>query len=199
LAREPRLQGVVLWGLCDGASAALFYAHTDPRIKGLVILNPWVRTPATAAKAYLKHYYVARLKDAALWRGLVRGETAIGPAIRSWLGMARQAAGQKRKGSDEAGLPTCRSGGALPDRMAAGLRDYRGPALLVLSGNDLTAREFEEATATSPLWRRLLAETRVATHRLPQADHTFSTAPWRREVAEATIAWMTRTISPGRG
>ncbi len=40
----PELRGVVLWGLCDGASAACFYAPTDARVRGLILLNPWVRT-----------------------------------------------------------------------------------------------------------------------------------------------------------
>ncbi|MCC8999300.1 MAG: hydrolase 1, exosortase A system-associated, partial [Candidatus Contendobacter sp.] len=40
----PGLQDVVIWGLCDAASAALFYAWLDPRIAGLVLLNPWLRT-----------------------------------------------------------------------------------------------------------------------------------------------------------
>src|SRR5690606_34644237 len=35
------LKDIVIWGLCDAASAALFYAHQDRRISGLVLLNPW--------------------------------------------------------------------------------------------------------------------------------------------------------------
>jgi exosortase A-associated hydrolase 1 len=40
-AASPGLQEVVLWGLCDAASASLFYARHDPRVRGLVLLNPW--------------------------------------------------------------------------------------------------------------------------------------------------------------
>jgi hypothetical protein len=29
----------VIWGLCDGASAAMFYAEQDRRVSGLVLLN----------------------------------------------------------------------------------------------------------------------------------------------------------------
>lgn len=195
MARVPGLDGVVLWGLCDGASAILFYAHADPRIKGIVILNPWVRTAATAAKAYLKHYYVERIKDPAFWGGLLRGRTAIVPAVRSWFGMAREAAGAT-DATGEAGLPSCRSQGSLPDRMAAGFRDYQGPVLLVLSGDDLTAREFEEAAKASPLWRRLLALGRVTIRRLPEADHTFSTGLWRRQVSDTTRDWLAGGMQP---
>ena len=55
LDRLPDLEKIVLWGLCDGASAILLYAHHDPRVKGAVLLNPWVRTPGGHAKTVIKH------------------------------------------------------------------------------------------------------------------------------------------------
>ena len=39
-ASVPGLKDVVIWGLCDAASAALFYAHQDARVSGLILLNP---------------------------------------------------------------------------------------------------------------------------------------------------------------
>ena len=62
-ARVPSLREVVIWGLCDAASAALFYAQQDERVTGLVLLNPWAHTEDGHAKATLKHYYGARLFD----------------------------------------------------------------------------------------------------------------------------------------
>src|SRR5690625_2926143 len=44
LKAAPGLREVVIWGLCDAASAACFYAPSDLRVTGLVLLNPWVRT-----------------------------------------------------------------------------------------------------------------------------------------------------------
>src|SRR6185436_8530568 len=49
----PTLKEVVVWGLCDAASAALFYAHRDSRVSGLVLVNPWVHTEQGAARTYL--------------------------------------------------------------------------------------------------------------------------------------------------
>jgi len=40
----PRVEQVVLWGLCDGASASALYAGGDRRVAGLALFNPWVRT-----------------------------------------------------------------------------------------------------------------------------------------------------------
>lgn len=42
----PGVAKIVLWGLCDAASASLLHveATRDPRIAGLCLLNPWVRS-----------------------------------------------------------------------------------------------------------------------------------------------------------
>ena len=52
--RAPQVRRVVLWGLCDGASAALMYwdRRRDPRLAGMCLLNPWVRSAATLARAH---------------------------------------------------------------------------------------------------------------------------------------------------
>jgi exosortase A-associated hydrolase 1 len=187
--RCPSLREVVLWGLCDGAAAVLFYAHQDARVRQLVLLNPWVRTISGEAKTYLKHYYTARLMDAELWRKLLTGRFSFAESLRSFVGMVRKA---RHAGAGDAppDRPAQLAGDAtrpLPDRMAEGLRRFDGDVLLIMSGNDLTAREFEEAAKASPLWQRLLAAPRVRRHDLPEANHTFSRRVWRDQVAHWTI------------
>ena len=61
------LDRVCLWGLCDGASASLLYGRHDPRVGRMVLLNPWVRTEAGLAQAYLDTYYTRRLRSRAFW------------------------------------------------------------------------------------------------------------------------------------
>ena len=85
VAQAPTLKEIVIWGLCDAASAALFYAPLDARVTGLVLLNPWVRTQEGKAGAYIKHYYLTRLFDADLWRKIARGEFHLGAAAGSFL------------------------------------------------------------------------------------------------------------------
>ena len=79
----PGLAEVVLWGLCDGAAASALYAPQDARVRGLVLLNPWVRTDEGAARATLKHYYRGRLLDAGLWKKLASGRFDVLAATRS--------------------------------------------------------------------------------------------------------------------
>lgn len=192
LARAPRLTRIVLWGLCDAASAACLYAAGDPRVAGLVLLNPWVRTEVTEASTYVRHYYRRRLLEPEFWRKLVRGQFAPARSLRSFGALVRQASGHAgdatRRARPIAELP-------LPDRVANALAQFRGRVLLVLSGNDLTAAEFRDTVRRSALWEGALRTNPPERVELQDADHTFSTRKWRDQVAEATRRWL-REWSP---
>lgn len=180
-ARVPRIRRVVLWGLCDGASASCFYAASDERVAGVVLLNPWVRTPGGVARTYLKHYYLQRVTDPGFWKKLLVGGVSLGGAVGGLLRTARMAKAPGR-GATESGEE------ALPQRMARSLARSHKPFFIVLSGRDYVAREFEEAAARSDDWESLEFATQLA--RLTDADHTFSRGDWRRSVGALTAAWV---------
>lgn len=186
--RCPDVEEIVLWGLCDAASAILFYAYRDARVRGLVLMNPWVRTVAGEAKAYIKHYYTARLLDPAFWRKVASGRFDIVASLRSLAAFIGKAAFTRDDGKAPPAHRDLDASLPLPARMAEGLRRFKGSVLLLISGNDLTAREFLDAAAASSLWRDLLADPRVVRRDLPTADHTFSQAVWREQVISWTIA-----------
>jgi exosortase A-associated hydrolase 1 len=194
----PQLREIVIWGLCDAASAALFYAWRDPRVSGLVLLNPWARTEAGQARAYLRHYYLARLVDPDLWRKIGRGEFALGVALRALFTQMIQVwrSGQSHSNRDErvdtttTGVQPSPEKPPLPERMADGWQRFQGPMLLILSGDDLTAAEFRDMTKTSRHWRRLLAQPQVTVRKHSQANHTFSRREWRDQVTDWTHEWL---------
>lgn len=197
LVEAPLVKELVIWGLCDAASAAIFYAHQDPRITGLVLLNPWVRTEAGAAKAYLKHYYVSRLFDPQLWSKIGRGQLNLKTTARSVLGLAGEVfAGRKKppaSASADVYSPSDSTScdlAPLPNRMLEGFSRFRGKVLLILSGNDLTAQEFSDLVKGSREWRKLLSASRVTRFNLPEANHTFSRREWRDQVAVWTKDWI---------
>jgi uncharacterized protein len=183
----PGLKDVVIWGLCDAASAALFYAHRDARVSGLVLLNPWVRTEQGAARAHFRHYYLQRLFQASLWGKIARGEFDVREAAGAFGRLAAAAVGRGSAAGADGRSPEDES---LPARMADGLRRFRGKVLLILSGNDLTAQEFKDVTARSGDWRRLLEDARVTRHDLREANHTFAKREWRDQVARWTVDWV---------
>jgi exosortase A-associated hydrolase 1 len=182
----PGVEEVVVWGLCDAASAALFYAARDPRVTGLVLLNPWVRTDGGLAKATLKHYYRGRLLEAGLWKKILSGRFDYAAAAGSFVRLARTALGARRApAGGESGTTA-----PLPQRMLHGLSRFKGPVLLILSGADLTAKEFSDMASASAEWQKLLAAPRVTRHALEPADHTFSRRVWRDQVAGWTCEWV---------
>src|SRR3546814_1717632 len=135
VAHCPQVEEVVLWGLCDAASAILFYAQRDSRVAGVALLNPWVRTPESEADTYLRHYYLRRLRDRGFWQSAVRGKVNPVAAARYFGQLLTQRfaiAGGPR--------PAGQSGRPLPVRMADGLDRFAGGVLLVICGEALTDR-----------------------------------------------------------
>lgn len=176
LSQVPEVTEVAIWGLCDAASAALFYSHHDPRVTGIVLLNPWVRTEQGEARAHLKHYYLRHAFSAAPWTKLLRGEFDLGASVLSFLCNLKKV--------------STGSQGTLAERMADGFARFKGRALLITAGNDLTAKEFLDTVGASPRWRKLLRSPRVTQHVLPEASHTFPRREWRDRVSRWTSGWL---------
>jgi uncharacterized protein len=182
LAAAPGLTKLYLWGLCDAATASIFYAPGDTRVTGMVLLNPWARTERGEAKAFLKHYYLRRMLDRSFWNKAVSRRLDVKASMAGLCNVFRQ--------SREKGQSAAATQAALPQRMASALERFRGRILLVLSGNDLTAKEFLDATREEPRWRALGATLQIKRVDLAEANHTFSTRAWRDQVAELTSAWV---------
>ena len=181
-AQQPQVKRVVLWGLCDGASAALLYLHERPdaRVQGLVLVNPWVRSEASLARTHVKHYYRQRLLQPAFWRKLLTG------------GVARAAASglldNLRKSRGPAADTTAPL--AFQQRMCAAWRAFPGSILLVLSGSDYTAREFQEFSAADAAWAGAMARPGLSRHEAAGADHTFSRSADRLALELVTARWL---------
>jgi uncharacterized protein len=185
----PSVRRVVLWGLCDAAASALIYvsATADHRVAGLVLLNPWVRSPATYARTELRHYYLRRLVDSGFWAKLLRGRVDVGGAAAAVAAKFVAA----RDGGRASGVNQADD---YRDRMAEGLRRFPGSVLFFLSERDLTAKEFLEYVQSSPSWSGRLEQDNVELHPVAGADHTFSTARWRDEIEAATLDWLRRSF-----
>lgn len=184
----PFLEDVVIWGLCDAASAALFYAYQDRRVSGLVLLNPWVRTEQGIAKAYLKHYYLQRLFEPEFWKKLLGGKFNPLASIQSLYAFGRNSlqGGKKSAASEDSAGASCDLTAPLPERMLDGLKRFQGKILIITSGNDLTAREFLDLADSSADWQEAMKTRQTEVFHIDSANHTFSTREWRDQVAEQT-------------
>jgi uncharacterized protein len=179
----PGVSQVALWGLCDGASAALLYWYDtqDPRVVGLCLLNPWVRSEASLARTQVKHYYAQRLIQREFWVKLASGRVAVS-AIS---GLIKNVRGMRGASSQTAlvNLP-------FQHKMALAWGTFKGSLLLVLSGEDYTAKEFLEYVEINPQWSPALHQSNVLRCDMKDADHTFSDLKHSREVEVTTIRWL---------
>jgi exosortase A-associated hydrolase 1 len=190
---QPSVREVCLWGLCDAASAALIYAPDDPRVTALVLLNPWVRTSEGQAQTYLDRYYGRRLRSRTFWHKLATNPSMVlraGSEYLANLRIARRGAAAARAERDDPAAPYL-------VRMLVGAQRFPGRMLILLSGNDLVATEFELRLAQSRHWRQAFAPPRAATLKLPEATHTFARRAWRDWVALQTARFVRE--QPGDG
>lgn len=181
-AQAGKLDGIVLWGLCEGASSILLDGVRDPRVVGAVLVNPWVRSEASLARTHLKHYYLKRFLSPNLWRRIFGGKTSLTAMAKSFFATLKGAVRTAPPSESTAELP-------FPRRMAEGLSQFRGKVLLIQSGQDFVAREFDALLQGDPVWKGL-ARDRMERFDLKEADHTFSTEAWRQAVAGKTASWV---------
>ena len=178
----PRLATIVLWGLCDGASASAF-AGTHPRVGGLALFNPWVRTDASSAEATIRHYYARRFFERSFWSKLGSGNVRFGASVRALAETVLRGARGRR-------MSRARDSSTLPVRVGEALARHRGPALVALSGNDQTAAEFKLAARREGPLRDAITQARVTCVDIVDADHTFSSDRWRDEASAITLRWI---------
>ena len=182
----PGVDRVLLWGLCDGASAALLHARRgDARVAGLMLANPWVRSERSLAQARTRHYYPARLASADFWRRLLGGQVRWS-SLRAALG----AMGRSVAAAD--GAQDFRSG--MREGLAR-LLAQGGHVRCLLSGADLTAQEFTE-TLREPDWAALARLPGFSLQGLEGADHTFSDPEHRAAALNLSAQWLQDCLAP---
>lgn len=182
---QPQLRRVVLWGLCDGASAALLYLQRCPNVAvdGLVLLNPWVRSTTSLARTHVKHYYLQRLMQREFWAKLLSGRVAGRALAELARNLRRALGGAAAANAGASDMP-------FQQAMAQAWSRFKGPVLLVLSGKDYTAKEFIEHANADERWRRNLALPGVTRVDVAEADHTFAEPAAQATMEAAMLRWL---------
>lgn len=188
----PTIKRVYLWGECESASAIAFYGHQDPRVVGLYMVNPWVRTETGQAKAILRHYYWMRLTNPAFWRKLRSGQFSLTESLQSMWGLAKTALLDRRRSDSAAGDnldAAALANLALPERLPRSLQQFTGAVVVLTSGHDFIAREFTDSVNASSLWQPLKSNQSLAFEEIADADHTFTKPEWRTDLYDRTVRW----------
>jgi len=189
----PELDEIVLWGECDASSAILYYAYQDHRVKGIVLLNPWVRTEAGQAKTLLRFYYFHRILQLDFWKKIIKGKFNPLSSIKSITTLLSKSRSTQtintQSLSDNLNKPISRSL-PLTEALLLGLKQFNGPIMLILSGKDLIAQEFNELIKSSPSWQEQLNSKSTTRYDFPDSDHTFSSAIQRNNVINRGLEWL---------
>lgn len=199
--RCPAVKKFTVWGLCDGASVALMNASKQPGVDQLVLVNPWVWSEDNEAATITRHYYAKRLVRPDFWRNVFSGRVNILPALKSFLQTILSAAIPQKSAQREPapGAEHCDQSAHAPyqDLMAAALAEFGGRVLILLSGNDLVARDFEDRLRRDKRWRSAIRQSEVDVRHIEQADHTFSRSDWKKAVAKISIKWIKNDDASG--
>jgi uncharacterized protein len=186
----PGLNEIVIWGLCEGASAALFYAPKDSRVTGVILVNPYIFSEDTMARADLKHYYLPRLRSPDLYAKIYRREFNYVRSIRVLFNYLLTALGISKSHQGVYNDEAPGENSSSVDSLAEVLKSFKGQVMLILSGDDLLSVAFKNTVAASQQWQELLSASRVTRHDLPEANHIFSCRLWRDQIALWVSQWL---------
>jgi exosortase A-associated hydrolase 1 len=184
------IEKIVIWGLCDAASATLYYAHTDSRVVGIVLLNPWVHTDVAAERARLKHYYLMRLLNKSFWVKFSTGQVNVMDSVKEITKSITNILIKKCSFKYTQSHDNLNENQNFIDRMLNGLNLYSGNIFIILSENDLVSQEFQHLIQSNTDWKNACASSRLDKIIITGANHTFSTRIWRNEVSAMTLNWI---------
>lgn len=186
----PELQRVVLWGGCDAASGAMMHGWKVAGVESLVLGNPWVSTQEIRS-AVLRKHYIKRLGEAHFWQKLFRFEyNLVDYALAGIQKVTARFAHVWSPREPAQADPHVEGGGRPTDRMLAGLRQFKGPVLFLMSGRSLVSSEFDELISGDPAWQSVYNRPAIKRMDLPDADQTFSDGDSRERVNVAILAWV---------
>ena len=181
----PGIERVVLWGLCDAGLNSLLYAGSDPRVDGLVLVNPPVDDPDSGLRhrGLLRYHYLPQLlKPRRLLGRLARNRLNVLSALTC---IRRHIAGSIRPNAP----------GSI-DRYLKVLGAFKGRSLVILSERDVFAIEFKAKVMRTKAWERLVEDSKVAALHLPNADHSFTSKELRDQVSTWTADWIRSLRDP---
>lgn len=105
LEQTRQVRKVLLMGMCSGANHSIGYAHLDPRVAGVALIDPSV--PRT--RGYFLRHGLKRARDPRSWADLLSGKPEKWRSLRETTRLSRLQAGapadeQRAAGDDAAPL-----------------------------------------------------------------------------------------------
>jgi alpha-beta hydrolase superfamily lysophospholipase len=193
LESKFRARRMILVGLCSGADHSILYAHSDPRVIGTVLIDPYI--PATVQ--YFVHYIARRLLQFRRWKRFRFRQSKIVRRLAEWIVQAlRVHADPQHLGFEEPDVQAS-LGGAYKAAVDAGLR-----LLVVCTGrHDAPRQTYREQFVKA--YGGVTFGDLLQLEFFEDADHTFSSARQREKLNDLVEQWCVNTAfhprSPGLG
>lgn len=180
LQATRQVQRVVLVGLCSGADHSVIYAGTDPRVVGVVLLDPSI--PRTAR--YYLHHYTARVLHMRPWLNLLLGRHPV------WQRFKRRVATAPDETHTDVKLPTLEH-----PEVRAFLQNAYGSALgngvqfLAVLTSD-RERQHNHRRQMFDAFPKLSFGAQLRLEYFSHCDHTFTTRVNRDRLIHLVVQWM---------
>ena len=181
----PGIERVVLWGLCEAAFNSMLYARSDPRVDGLVLVNPAVENPDCGQRDRSRPRYHDLSQPLKPWRLLGRLARNRVNVLGTLMCITEDIIESIRPNPP----------GAI-DRYLKVLRVFKGRSLVILSERDTFAIEFKANVVSTKAWERLVKDSKVAVFNVPEADHIFIRKELRDQVSIWTTDWIRSLRDP---
>ena len=178
----------VLLGLCSGADHSVAYAADDPRVAGLVLLDPSI--PRTLC--FYLNYYARRLGDSRSWLNAIAGKN---PLLRSLAAI-------KMRGPDAANGA---QGASALTADGAQARAYLENAYgRILARDTRIMAMFTAGLQTRHNYREQLIDAfprlnfgkNLSLHYLEHSDHEFTAEVDQAKLLQQVVNWMSTERFP---
>jgi pimeloyl-ACP methyl ester carboxylesterase len=183
LERDGKASRMILVGLCSGADHALLYGHTDPRIVGLVLMDPLI--PPTLR--YYLQYIAQRLWKLRSWFNVLSGRSrALRMLMRHMLPIVKPRKARLYPAQNGVTRQTI-------ERHYQNSVD-RGIEILAIFSEDTTRQTYREQMIEA--LPNVSFADRLKLEFFPGSDHTFTLESDRSRLIQLIVQWVTRQKRP---
>jgi len=183
LESKFHVRRVILIGLCSGADHSILYAHSDPRVIGTVLIDPYI--PATLQ--YFVHYISRRLLQFRRWKRFSLRRSKIVRRLAERISQALRARAEPQHLSFEQSDVQASLGHAYKAAVKAGVR-----LLVICTGRyDAPRQTYREQFVKA--YRTVSFGDLLQLEFFEDADHTFSSAREREKLNDLIERWCIGT------
>ena len=190
LAERKGFEKFILIGICSGAFCSFKTACKDPRVIGVVIINPGYFSSDTDMPTYvlIKHYLTKSLFSPKAWLNLFSGRVAYKRLFNVILSQFTMGSARSNK-----------EGAAVVDSIKSGIEsliDRNVQILFIFSEEDRSVDYLSVVLGRN--MREMKSEGPIQSELIPGADHLFTKLSDQQRVLKILESWMLKLIKRDR-